>query len=153
MCTDFTTDTIWINTMCAVSLVNHLRAAVDTFCDSLALPTMWQVNFTRKSKVLRIANTLLVEKTKNMYLFENNICLLLLLWDVPLVFFKDFTFGKFTSQMFSSADKSLKNENCQLLLRDGFLVKLHTLCLYEVLLHRGIKIWITNHILAVTKLH
>ena len=31
MCTDFTTDVIWINTMCAVSLANHLRAVADTF--------------------------------------------------------------------------------------------------------------------------
>ena len=31
MCTDFPTDVIWINTMCAVSLVNHLRAVADAF--------------------------------------------------------------------------------------------------------------------------
>ena len=28
MCTDFPTDVIWINTMCAVSLANHLRAYI-----------------------------------------------------------------------------------------------------------------------------
>ena len=32
MCTDFATDVIWINTMCAVSLANHLRAVADAFC-------------------------------------------------------------------------------------------------------------------------
>ena len=31
MCTGFSTDVIWMNTMCAVSLVNHLRAVVDAF--------------------------------------------------------------------------------------------------------------------------
>ena len=31
MCTDFPTDVIWINTMCAVSLGNHLRAVADAF--------------------------------------------------------------------------------------------------------------------------
>ena len=31
MCTDFTTDFIWMNTMCAVSLANHLRAVADPF--------------------------------------------------------------------------------------------------------------------------
>ena len=32
MCTDFTTDVVWMNTMCAVSLVNHLRAVADVLC-------------------------------------------------------------------------------------------------------------------------
>ena len=31
MCTDFPTDVIWINTMCAVSLANHLRTVADVF--------------------------------------------------------------------------------------------------------------------------
>ena len=31
LCTDFPTDVIWINTMCAVSLANHLRAVADAF--------------------------------------------------------------------------------------------------------------------------
>ena len=31
MCNDFATDVIWINTMCATSLANHLRAAADKF--------------------------------------------------------------------------------------------------------------------------
>ena len=31
MCTGFTTDGICINTMCAVSLANHLRAVADVF--------------------------------------------------------------------------------------------------------------------------
>ena len=31
MCTDFPKDVIWINTMCAVSLANHLRAVADAF--------------------------------------------------------------------------------------------------------------------------
>ena len=31
MCTDFPTDVIWTNTMCAVLLANHLRAAADAF--------------------------------------------------------------------------------------------------------------------------
>ena len=31
MCTDFPTDVIWMNTMCAVSLANHLRAVADAF--------------------------------------------------------------------------------------------------------------------------
>ena len=29
MYTDFTTDVIWMNTMCAVSLANHLRVVAD----------------------------------------------------------------------------------------------------------------------------
>ena len=29
MCTDFPTDVIWINTMCAVSLANHLRTVAN----------------------------------------------------------------------------------------------------------------------------
>ena len=32
MCTGFTTDVIWINTICAVSLANHLSGAADRFC-------------------------------------------------------------------------------------------------------------------------
>ena len=32
MCTSFTTDGICMNTMCAVSLVNHLRVVADAFC-------------------------------------------------------------------------------------------------------------------------
>ena len=32
MCTGFTTDVIWINTICAVSLANHLRGVADSFC-------------------------------------------------------------------------------------------------------------------------
>ena len=32
MRTDFPTDVIWINTMCTVSLANHLRAVADAFC-------------------------------------------------------------------------------------------------------------------------
>ena len=32
ICLAFTSDVIWMNTMCAVSLVNHLRALVDVFC-------------------------------------------------------------------------------------------------------------------------
>ena len=31
MCTGYTTDGIYINTMCAVSLANHLRAVADAF--------------------------------------------------------------------------------------------------------------------------
>ena len=31
MCTDFTTDVIWMNTMCTVSLANHLREVADMF--------------------------------------------------------------------------------------------------------------------------
>ena len=31
MCTGFTTDVIWMNTMCAVLLANHLRAVADAF--------------------------------------------------------------------------------------------------------------------------
>ena len=31
MCTGFPTDLIWINTVCAVSLANHLRAVADAF--------------------------------------------------------------------------------------------------------------------------
>ena len=31
MCTDFTTDGICINTMCAVSVANHLRVVADAF--------------------------------------------------------------------------------------------------------------------------
>ena len=31
MCIDFPTDVIWISTMCAVSLSNHLRAVADAF--------------------------------------------------------------------------------------------------------------------------
>ena len=31
MCTDFPADVIWINTMRAVSLANHLRAVADAF--------------------------------------------------------------------------------------------------------------------------
>ena len=41
---------------------------------------------------------------------------------------KGFTFVKFTSQLFSSANESLKDEACLLLLWDGLLVTLHTLC-------------------------
>ena len=32
MCTDFPTDVLWMNTMCTVTLANHLRAEIDTFC-------------------------------------------------------------------------------------------------------------------------
>ena len=32
MCTGFTTDVIWINKICAVSLANHLRGVADRFC-------------------------------------------------------------------------------------------------------------------------
>ena len=32
MCTDFPTDVIWMNTMSAVSLANHIRAVADAFC-------------------------------------------------------------------------------------------------------------------------
>ena len=39
---------------------------------------------------------------------------------------KDFTLVKFTSQIFSSADKSIKEKMCLLLLLDGLLVILHT---------------------------
>ena len=42
----------------------------------------------------------------------------------------NFTFVKFISQLFSSADKSLKDETRLLLLWYGSLVTLHTLCLY-----------------------
>ena len=31
MCTDFTTDVIWMNTMCAVSLASHLKTVADGF--------------------------------------------------------------------------------------------------------------------------
>ena len=31
MCTGFTADVIWMNTMCAVSLGNHFRAVTDAF--------------------------------------------------------------------------------------------------------------------------
>ena len=43
---------------------------------------------------------------------------------------KDFTSVKFTSQLLSSADESLKDETHLLLLRDGLLVTLQTLCSY-----------------------
>ena len=43
---------------------------------------------------------------------------------------KDFTFVKFTSQSFSSADESLKEETHLLLLWDGLVATLHTLCSY-----------------------
>ena len=32
MCTDFPTDVIWMNTMSALSLANHIRAVADAFC-------------------------------------------------------------------------------------------------------------------------
>ena len=50
MNTGFTTDGICMNTMCAVSLVNHLRAVADAFSsfkDSSALLSNWEANFTK----------------------------------------------------------------------------------------------------------
>ena len=32
MYADFTTDVMWMNTMCPVSLVNHLREVAGAFC-------------------------------------------------------------------------------------------------------------------------
>ena len=43
---------------------------------------------------------------------------------------KNFTFVKFTSQFFSNADESLKEETRLVLLSDGSLVTLYTLCSY-----------------------
>ena len=41
MYTDFTTDVIWMNTMCAVSLLNHLRAVADAFRPSRTHQRYW----------------------------------------------------------------------------------------------------------------
>ena len=60
--TDFTTDVIWMNTMCAVSLLNHLRAVADAFHRT------WQKWVElHKSEVLLIASALLMVKAKNIY--------------------------------------------------------------------------------------
>ena len=47
---------------------------------------------------------------------------------------KDFIFVKFTSHLFSSTGESLKDETRVLLLGDGSLVTLHTLCSYLLIL-------------------
>ena len=60
MCTDFPADVIWMNTMCAVSLANYLRAVANTFCLIRAIKT--PRSELHKSEVNLIANILLVVK-------------------------------------------------------------------------------------------
>ena len=68
MCTGFTIDGIYMNTMCAVSLAYHLRAVVDMFHPlRLISATEQPRGELHKSEILVIASTLLVGKTKNIY--------------------------------------------------------------------------------------
>ena len=65
MRTDFTTDIIWMSTLCAVSLVNQVRAAADVFCPvRIHQPTEQLRGDLHKSEVLLIARILLVVKAE-----------------------------------------------------------------------------------------
>ena len=68
MCTGFTTDSICMNTLYAVSLANHLRAVADMFSPlRLISDTEHLRGELHKSEVLLIASTLLLVKAENMY--------------------------------------------------------------------------------------
>ena len=68
MCTDFPTDVIWMNTMCAVSLANHLRAVANAFRPLRLISATEQLRGElHKSEVLLTASTRLVVKAKNLY--------------------------------------------------------------------------------------
>ena len=68
MCTDFTTDIIWMNTMCSVSLANQIRAVADAFRPvRIHQPTERVRGELQKREVLLIASTLLVVKAENIY--------------------------------------------------------------------------------------
>ena len=88
MCTGFTTVGICMNTMCGGPLVNHLRAVADA-CHSVHI-------FMDFDCVLTY-----------IFGFHHKQCASNL---------NDFAIVKFTSQLFSSADDSLKDETPLLLL-------------------------------------
>ena len=56
-----------MNTVCAVSLLNHLRAVADTFFQGLISATEQMRGELHKSEVLVIASTLLVVKVEQIY--------------------------------------------------------------------------------------
>ena len=66
MCTGSTADVICVNTMCAVSLTNHLRAVADAFEGFILCIEHLSGEF-HKSEVLLTDTTLLVVKAESIY--------------------------------------------------------------------------------------
>ena len=77
MCTDFTTDVIWTNTMRAVSLANHLRAVTDAF-HPLTLRARTVFKFLKRCSQFRCTGLLHSSKlvhldSKNLTCFIQNL--------------------------------------------------------------------------------